>query len=331
MEVTKEIAVEQPKKSTARATSRKRGKLQTDLEYAAVRALLGSLSALPRPVAVRLGLFVGRLAYRGLGRLRRVGNRNLELAFPEMDASERDRIMRSVFRNLGRQLGEFSQFSHATPETLKKYVEYDPVSVKRFEEARAQGKGIIFLTAHIGSWELLSFGYSAISHPLSFLVRPLDNPRVEELIEGIRTRFGNRAIDKKMAARTALRVLRDGGTLGILADLNSQPHEGVFVPFFGHLACTTAGVATLALRTDALVMPVCAVWDESRQKFIFYGDPVIELERSGDEKQDVLANTARFAAAIESQIRRYPDQWMWIHKRWKTRPSGEPDLYSNLK
>ena len=131
-----------------------------------------------------------------------------------------------------------------------------------------------------------------------------------------------------MAARAALRLLKQGGTLGVLADLNTQEREGVFVPFFGHLACTTAGVATLALRTDATVIPVCAPWDESRKKFVFRGGPVIELIRTGDDKRDIEVNTANFTAAIERHVRAFPDQWLWVHKRWKTRPPGESDLYT---
>jgi KDO2-lipid IV(A) lauroyltransferase len=247
-----------------------------------------------------------------------------------MTAHERERILRASFDSLGRLLGEFSHFERATPASLRRIVEYDKEGVKNFEEAAARGRGIIFLTGHIGAWELLSFAYSALDHPLSFLVRPLDNPQIEEMVERIRTRFGNRAINKRMAARTAFRVLREGGTLGILADLNTHPHEGVFVPFFGHLACTTSGVATLALRTDAVVLPVCAVWEEQRKKFIFHGDPVVELVRTGDHEKDVEINTARYTSAIERLVRAYPDQWLWIHKRWRTRPLGEPDLYCEI-
>jgi KDO2-lipid IV(A) lauroyltransferase len=224
-------------------------------------------------------------------------------------------------------LGEFSQLPRATPERLRELIEYDQVGLGHLRNAEKQGRGVIFLTGHIGSWELLSFGWSALEYPISFLVRPIDNPRVETMIEDIRTRFGNRAIDKKSAARQALRVLRAGGTLGILSDLNSQPHEGVFVPFFGRLACTTAGIATLALKTDAVVIPTCAVWIKERNRYFFHGDPPIELVRTGDHEKDVQLNTARFAEAVERMVRMYPEQWLWIHKRWKTRPPGEPSLY----
>lgn len=307
----------------------KKGKTQIFLEYAATRALLSGLGILPRPFAVAVGRAVGRAVYRLAGGLRRTGMRNLEIAFPEMDADEREKILRGSFVSLGRQLGEVSQFPRATAERLREVVEYDDEDVKLLEVARERGRGVIFLTSHLGAWEILCFAHSVFYEPLSFLVRPIDNPRIDEMVSSLRTRFGNRPIDKKAAARTALRLLRQGGTLGVLADLNTQEREGVFVPFFGHLACTTAGAATLALRTDATVIPVCAPWDESRKKFVFRGGPVIELLRTGDDKRDIEINTANFTVAIERHVRAFPDQWLWIHKRWKTRPPGEPDLYAN--
>ncbi len=306
----------------------KKSRFQSTMEYAATRALLSGLGALPRPWAVAAGRGLGRAAYAVAGGLRRTGLRNLELAFPELPAAERAGILRRSFLSLGRQLGEFSQFPRQTPERLREVVEYDAEDVKLLDVARERGRGVIFLTAHLGAWELLCFAHSALYNPISFLVRPIDNPRVEELVEGLRTRFGNQPIDKKAAALAAMRMLKKGGTLGVLADLNAHPREGVFVPFFNHLACTTAGVATLALRTDATVIPVCAPWDDERRRFVFRGGPVLELVRTGEHERDVEINTARFTAAIERQVRAYPDQWLWIHKRWKTRPPGEPDLYA---
>jgi Kdo2-lipid IVA lauroyltransferase/acyltransferase len=309
--------------------ARRRGKFRTDLEYAAVRALLAALGALPRPAAVAVGRAFGRLAYMLAGGLRRTGMRNLELAFPEMPEGERARTLRRSMVTLGRQLGEFSQFPRSTPEGIARLVEYDGIEILR--EAKVRGRGIIFLTGHLGAWEVLSFAHSALHEPISFMVRRLDNPRVETFVDGIRTRFGNKSIDKKMAARSALKLLRDGGILGILADLNTQPNEGVFVPFFGRPACTTSGIAVLALRTDASVIPVVAPWDEASGRWVFRGSPIVELVRTGDHERDVEVNTARFTAALEQQIRKYPDQWLWIHKRWKTRPPGESDLYAKTK
>ena len=305
----------------------KHSKFQIVLEYALARSVLVSLGALPRLVAVAFGVTVGRVAYLLPGSLHRIGERNLEIAFPDMDQRERKRLLRGSFESLGRLLGEFSQLPKATPEKLRKLIEYDEVGLRHLREAEKNKRGVIFLTGHLGVWELHSFGWSALEYPLSFLVRPLDNERIEEMVERIRTRFGNHAIDKKSAARQSLRVLREGGTLGILSDLNTQAYEGVFVPFFGKLACTTAGIATLALKTDAVVIPTCAVWDKKKKRYFFHGDPPVELVRTGDHAKDIEVNTANFAAAMERMIRRYPDQWLWIHKRWKTRPAGEAEIY----
>ncbi len=305
----------------------KHGKLKTTLEYALARSLISGLGLLPRSAAVGLGRLFGLIAFHLPGNLRRTGERSLEIAFPELSEKERKRLLRGSFDSLGRLLGEFTQLRKATPESLRKLIEYDQVGLSHLRDAEKHKRGVIFLTGHIGAWELLSFGWSALEYPISFLVRPIDNDLVEEMIEKIRTRFGNQAIDKKSAARQSLRVLRQGGTLGILSDLNSHPHEGVFVPFFGTLACTTAGIATLALKTDAVVIPTCAVWNKEKRRYFFHGDPAVELVRTGDPEKDVELNTARFAAAVERMVRLYPDQWLWIHKRWKTRPPGEPPLY----
>lgn len=305
----------------------KPGKLQTTLEYAVARVILSGLGSLPRPLAIWIGLTIGRLGYLMPGRLRQTGLRNLEIAFPDLPEAERLRLLRGSYESLGRLLGEFSQLPHATPEKLRQIIEYDEVGLAHLRAAEKSKRGVIFLTGHLGVWELHSFGWSALEYPLSFLVRPLDNPRVEEMIEAVRTRFGNRAIDKQSAARQALRVLREGGTLGILSDLNTQTREGVFVPFFGKLACTTAGIATLALKTDAVVIPTCAVWNKERKRYFFHGDPPVELVRTGDHQKDIEINTANFAAAVERMVRLYPDQWLWIHKRWKTRPVGEAEVY----
>ncbi|HEY3027609.1 MAG TPA: lysophospholipid acyltransferase family protein [Pyrinomonadaceae bacterium] len=304
-----------------------KGKLQLNLEYLLARLILGFLGLLPRPLAIGLGRGMGQIAYRLLLKLRRTGERNLELAFPEMAEGDRQLLLRGCFESLGRLLAEFSQFPRMSRGRLREIIEYDQVGLAHLREAEQNGRGVIFLTGHLGAWEVLSFGWSALEYPLSFLVRPIDNPRIEEMIEKVRTRFGNVAIDKKSAARQALRILRQSGTLGILSDLNTQPYEGVFVPFFGRLACTNAGIATLALKTDAVVIPTCAVWDAKRGKYFFHGDPAVELVRTGDHQRDVEINTANFAAAMEHMIRLYPEQWLWIHKRWKTRPPGEPEIY----
>ncbi|MBV9960391.1 MAG: lysophospholipid acyltransferase family protein [Acidobacteria bacterium] len=304
----------------------KHGKVQTALEYAAARTLLTGLSLAPRAVAVAAGRGLGRIAYTFGGRLRRAGTRNLEMAFPDLSATERERLLRGCFANLGRLLGEFSHFEKASPESLARLVECE--GLEHLEAAEARGKGTILFTGHLGAWELTSLALSAFGHRVDFLARRIDNPLIEELVERTRTRFGNRSIDKRAAARPMLRTLSSGGTLGILVDLNTQPHEGVFVDFFGIPASTTSSLATLALRTDAAVLPVFAPWDEERGRFLLHIEPPVDITRSDDPEEDVRALTARITQVIEKYVRRYPEQWLWIHKRWNTRPHGEADLYA---
>ncbi len=307
----------------------KRGKVQTALEYGAARLILTGLGRLPRPFALKAGHAVARLAYGLSDRLRRTGFRNLELAFPEMSEGDRERILRGTFANLGRLLGEFSQLPRATPESLRQLIECE--GLENLREAQARGRGVILFTGHLGAWELSSFALSAFGYPLSFLVRRIDNPRVETMIEKTRTRFGNRSIDKRAAMRPMLKTLRAGGTLGILVDLNTQPHEGIFVDFFGIPASTTSGLAALALRTGAAVLPVFVPWDESRRRFVLRIDPPLSITRTGDEGEDIRRLTSLFTSVVEDYVRRYPDQWLWIHKRWNTRPENEENLYARSK
>lgn len=307
----------------------KHGKIQTAIEYAAAGTLLKALGWMPRPLAVAAGLGIGRIAYTFGGRLRRAGTRNLELAFPEMNATTRERILRGCFANLGRLLGEFSHFANATPDSLTRIMECE--GLEHLKAAEASGRGTILFTGHLGAWELSSLALSALGHRVDFLARRIDNVLIEKLVEETRTRFGNRSIDKRAAARPMLRTLGAGGTLGILADLNTQPHEGVFVDFFGIPASTTSSLATVALRTDATVLPIFAPWSEERRRFILRIEPPVSIVRTGNQDEDVRALTAQVTAVIEQYVKQYPDQWLWIHKRWNTRPVGEADLYANRK
>ncbi len=293
-----------------------KGILGTNFEYALVRSLTGCLALLSRPVAISAGRLLARGFCGGLPHLRRIAERNLRIAFPNLPAEERRRILLGSIDNLGRQLAEFSHFPKTTPATIGRLVEYDPGGRERYEAARRAGKGIIFATAHLGGWEVLAFAHSVLENPLSILVRPLENPKINSFVHRTRARYGNAIIDKRSAALTCARLLRNGGTLGILADLNSLPQEGVFVPFFGKLACTTLAVAGLALATDAIVFPVFAPWDPAKGKYVFRGGPPIEILRTGDHEQDLGINTARLTSVIEKTIRDFPDQWLWIHDRW---------------
>lgn len=307
----------------------RKGKLQIYTEYAVAKGIFTALSLLPRRWAVGLGVAVGRLGFRVLGGLRRVAIRNLELAYPEMSPEERLQTARGTFESLGRVLGEASQLRKITQETIRDIVDFDlgPEIDALYEKVKKERRGILITTGHMGNWELLVQGFAIIYEPISFLARPIDNPLIEDMANSLRTRFGARPINKSNSAMTGISILREGGFLGALVDVNAHPKEGVFVPFFGIPACTTSGAALMAIRSGALIFPCFCVYDSEagRYKFV-HGDP-IEPTITGDRKADVLATTEAFTREIEAIIRRYPDQWLWIHKRWKTRPKGEPDLY----
>jgi KDO2-lipid IV(A) lauroyltransferase len=299
--------------------------LQINLEYLMARSLLFVFGRLPLRVALFLSAKLGRGAYYFSGRLRRTGLRNLELAFPELDQSRHRLLLHGCFESLGRLLGVFSHFAAADPQTLQNMVECE--GLEHIDAARDGGRGIILFTGHVGAWELSSFALSLFGYPLSFLVRRIDNPKIEKLIEGRRTRLGNRTIDKRSAAREMLQILQTGGTLGILVDLNTLDREAIFVDFFDVQASTTFMLAKLALRTEAAVLPVFAPWDRHRRRFLLKIDEPLRFKRSGDDEDDVRRLTQLFTDVVEKYVRRYPDQWLWIHRRWKTRPPGEPGIY----
>ena len=307
----------------------KKGKPQIWIEYLIAKAIIGSFSLLPRRTAMRLGVLTGRAAYHLIGHLRRVGLRNLELAFPDRPLPERETILKAAFGNMGRVLGVVSQFTRMDAAKVGELIEYtpDPAFDAAYQKTKADGRGRIILGGHMGNWELGAFAYPTFFEPFDFIARKADNPLIEEMIFGIRTRLGNRQMDKTNVAVAMLRLLRNGGNVGVLADVNSHPKEGVFVPFFGIQACTASGVATLATRANAAIVPFFAYWNEDKKKYSYHHEDIIEPVRTGDRKRDIQETTALYTAALERSIRKFPDQWIWVHKRWKTRPPGEKELY----
>lgn len=309
-----------------------KSKPQIWIEYALARAILVFLSILPRSAAVTIGLGIAAVGCRVLGKLRRVGLRSLELAYPEKTNSQLTAVLEGSFRNLGRTLGVVGGFGNVNRQNIGDLIEcdFDPEFAANFAEAREKKRGIIILTGHIGNWELFALAYSMLFGPAHLLSRKMDNPLIDAMVESMRSSFGNRQIDKINSAGPILRILNKGETVGILADVNTHPKEGVFVPFFGIEACTTAGVAMLAQRANAVIVPLFAVWNEEKAKYKMINERIIEPANTGDRKADIETTTAEFTAALERVIRKYPDQWIWIHRRWKTRPPGETELYDNI-
>lgn len=295
------------------------------LEYLPVRLLAAFVGLLPRPLARGFGITLGLLVYGLHTRLRRAGMRNLDLAFPGKSRKEKKKILRGVYVNLGRLLAEFCLFPRYTPENVSRVAVYE--GFQNFAEAESRGQGVVFLTAHLGGWEVSSFAHSLYGHPMDIVMRPLDNPLVDALVDRYRTLHGNRTFPKQDFARGLLTALRQGETVGILMDTNMTPPQGAFVDFFGVPACTATGLARVALHTDAAVLPAFGIWDRRLGKYKICFEPALKLIRTGDDEADVVANTALFTKVIEGYVSKYPDQWLWVHRRWKTRPPGEPPIY----
>ena len=287
--------------------------------------LLKTIGAMPRALARFTGAGTAALLLWMRPGLRRAANENLKLAFPAWTKKQRRSAIRGMTRQLGWMGAEFAHFPGYTKKNVDHTVLLD--GFENFASAQARGKGVLFLTGHMSAWELAPFAQALFGYPLHFLARAIDNPRVDALITRYRCMSGNLPVEKNQSARSVLKVLAAGGTVGILADHNTLHAEGVFVDFFGIPACTTAGLARFALHTDAAVVPGFLHWDASLRKYRLCFEPAVELVRTGDDAEDVRENTQRFTRVIENYVRRYPDQWLWLHRRWKTRPQGDPPIY----
>jgi KDO2-lipid IV(A) lauroyltransferase len=249
-------------------------------------------------------------------RLRRIALRNLELAgFANPSA-----IADGVFQSLGRVIDSVARFPKLNRDNIHRYIRYE--GLENYKRAKTQGRGILIPTAHLGNWELSAFAHAYMTEPMHIVVRPLDNPRLDAWVERRRALSGNHIIYKKEAAREILKALHSGGAVGVLVDQNVVPSEGVFIDFFGRQACAGTTFVKFAHHTGAPVVPGFALWEPSESIYVLHFYP--EIKMTGD----VAADTQRVHSFLESVIRQYPDQWLWVHRRWKTRPQGEPDLYA---
>jgi len=270
-------------------------------------------------MADRFGLACAQTLDRAIPRLRRTAERNLSFAYPENGAAWRTRTIDGVFESIGRLLTTFARFPAINRSNVREWIEYD--GFEHFERAKSRGRGVLFATAHLGNWELSAFAHALLAEPMNVVVRPLDNPFIDEIVERRRALSGNILLSKRDFARSILQALRNNQAVGILVDQNSAPENGAFVPFFGQLACAGTTFAKFAGRSGAAVIPGFAVWSAERGKYILKFYP--EVEMTGD----VIVDTAAVQMSVEAAVRAYPDQWLWIHRRWKTRPEGSPSLY----
>lgn len=297
----------------------KKNPLAASAEYALAAGLMGSLRRLPLSLAAPFSRAAAALADVAMPKLRRVARINLAFAYPELATAERERLIDGVFANIGRLLLTVARFPDLNSQNIGEWIGYE--GLEYYQQAKTLGRGVLIATAHLGNWELSAFAHALLSEPMNVMVRPLDNRRIDDLVEARRMASGNRLIDKRDSARSVLRALKNNEAVGILIDQNTAETEGAFVDFFGRAACANTGFAKLAWHSGAPVIPGFAIWNETKSRYdLHFCAP---LEMTGDEAVD----TRTIHRAIEAIIRQYPDQWMWIHRRWKTRPAGEPSLY----
>lgn len=295
------------------------------VEAAVAESLLKLLGWLPHRVARAACGVLAVLSYSFWPRLRRVGLFNLRLAFPEWDDRKRRKVLMGEFRNLGRMLADFAHFPRLSRENIERLIIYD--GFENYDEARKQGKGVLYLTAHFGNWELGSFAHGIYGYPCNFVVREMDNPLIDELINGYRRASGGQAIKKGEFARQVLAAFGRGEAVGVLIDQNMLAGEGIFVDFFGCPASTTTGPARVARKTGVPIILGLVIWDAKLKKYRLRFDRVEWIKRA-DPEEEIVVNTANFTRRIEQYVRRYPEQWLWVHRRWKTRPPGEPQIYN---
>lgn len=279
------------------------------VEYWVARFALATIAWQPRLARVYI-----KLVDLGIPRLRRTARKNLEIAnIPDKG------IVDGVFRSMARLLATFARFPRMTAANIHQWIRYD--GLENYQNALARGRGVLVATAHLGNWELSAFAHAWMTAPMHIVVRPLDNPLIDKLVERRRSLSGNRVIEKKDAARGILRALAANEAVGILIDQNTTPDQGVFVDCFGVKACAGSAFVKLAHRSGAAVVPGYALWSQDENRYILRFYPAIEM--TGDVQED----TQRIHSHLENVIRQHPDQWLWIHRRWKTRPTGENPIY----
>ena len=290
------------------------------LEYLVVRALIAVVRVTPAVIVRAAGTLLGLAFYTLDGAHRRIAQRNLATAFPSRSEKERRAIARAAFTHFGRLLFELLQFSTLPPQEMLARVEFE--GEERARLAYAQGKGVLFVTGHFGFWELHAMAHALRLEPIGVLARALDNPRLNELLEQIRARTGNSVIYRRGTIRRVMRTLQSGHGVAVLIDQHIMSRDAIYVDFFERPAATTSAVAALALRTGAPVVPVFALpLGRGRYRFIY--EHHVEAPRS-DSPDAVREFTQRCTDVLEMYVRRHPELWLWMHRRWRDDvPEGE--------
>jgi len=311
-----------------RRESRKRpGRVRAWLQYVVFRAVVGLLAVLPLRVAMALGEAVMLLVHVVDRRHRAIGLTNLHIAFPDRSRREHVRILRRFWLNLGRMAAEVCHLRALTAENVATRVTFEDPESWRGLLRKHRDSGVLVLTGHFGNWELFAYAHGLYGHPVHLVYRALRNPLIDGFIERLRQAAGTVTLRKSTAGGGIVRAVRQGAILVIPADQNSTRGMGVFVNFFGLPASTNAGLARLAARTGLPVYPAFLVREGRSPRHRIVIGREVPVVRTEDRAADLLENTQRFARALEEMITRYPDHWLWVHKRWRMRPPGEPRVY----
>ena len=290
--------------------------MRARLEYWAFVTVLATLRYSPVGLADVLARAYMRVFEAAIPRLRKIAYRNLLTALPNVD---RKQVTDGVFRSVARMLVAFSRFPDLRHTNVHQWIRYE--GFEHFKMAKQRGRGVLFATAHLGAWELSAFAHALMAEPMNVIVRPLDNPLIDAAVAKHRAASGNTLIPKKDAARAIFRALQRNEAVGVLIDQNVLPEEGAFIDFFGAKACAGTAFVRIAQKTGAAVVPGYALWSEREKRYILKFYPLLEFTG------DVQTDTQLLHSNLERVVREYPDQWLWIHRRWKTRPLDEPSFY----
>ena len=295
--------------------------MQTLVNGVLYRVLLGlfcAFTCLPVKMAYWVGARLGEVAYLLLGQRRRITLQNLALAFGETTSpTERQRLARAIFRTLGWHLVDFCSLRHLTPQRYAQVCTIE--GLERVQALLARQDGLLILSAHFGSWELAPAVALCLDKPLHVIVRPPDHLVLRRVVEDYRQRGGYRRVSRARALAHSVQALRRGDAVAVLMDQSSLRHEAVEVEFFGLKTYTSRGPALMAIRTRCPVISAFLVRESPGQHRLIFSDE-ISVQRTGNLQQDIEANTRTFNRIIEAYIRRYPDHWFWLHRRWKQRP-----------
>lgn len=292
------------------------------LEYIPLRLMMEVISLIPYRIVINIAKIIGFISYFLVPQMRTISLINLKQAFPEKTYKERKRIARRSIENMVMTFAEFIRSSRMSDKAILKRIKVE--GIEKFDEALKTKKGIITITGHIGNWEYIAFYFGIKKYNPHVLVRPLDNPKLDKYLEAWRAKRGSVCVDRRGDLRIIFKALKENCPVAFLCDQNFI--EGVYVNFFGYPAATPSGPIAMAVKTGAPVIIMYDIPDRKGRHKIVISD-VFEIEKKETKEETITHNTQRYTKALEDIIRKYPENWLWVHPRWNTRPNGEPEIF----